>query len=63
MGCIDYVPEERRCLRGFPVSTEFVSFFCQGKHERCPFIIWEKYQSKGRDVVRSEALAPIWRKL
>jgi hypothetical protein len=62
MACIDYVPEELRCLRGFPVSAEFGSFFCQGKNERCPFITWEKYQSKGGDVVRPKSLFHIWRR-
>jgi len=62
MSCIDYVAEEVRCLRGFPVTPEFGSFFCQKEHERCPFIVWEKYQSKGRDVFRPKSLVPIWRK-
>jgi len=62
MACNDFVEEEFRCLKGFPVTAEFSSFFCQGKHERCPFITWEKYQSKGRDVVRPKSLVPIWRR-
>jgi len=62
MACIDYAPEERRCLRGFPVTAEFGSFFCQGKNERCPFITLEKYQLKGRDVLRHKSLLHIWRR-
>ena len=62
MACIDYIREECRCLRGFPVSAEFGSFFCQGKNEMCPFIILEKYQSKGRDVLRPKSLLHIWRR-
>jgi hypothetical protein len=62
MACSDYVVEELRCLRGFPVTNEFGKFFCLGKNERCPFITLEKYQSKGRDVLRPKSLLHIWRR-
>jgi hypothetical protein len=62
MTCLDYVSEDLRCLRSIPVTPRFSSFFCKGKHENCPFVMWEKSQPKNVDILRPKAFIKIWRK-
>jgi hypothetical protein len=61
MNCLDYVSEDLRCLKGIPVSPRFSSFFCRGKHDRCPLVAWEKSQTMSRSILRPKSFSNIWR--
>jgi hypothetical protein len=61
MTCHDYVSEDLRCLKGIPVTPRFSSFFCKGKHEKCPFIVWGNSQTGIRNIVRPKSFINLWR--
>ncbi|MCL5023627.1 MAG: hypothetical protein M1497_09725 [Nitrospirae bacterium] len=53
MTCLDFVAEDFRCLKGIPVTTRFSRVFCNGKHEKCPLVIWEKTRPAGAEHLKA----------